>query len=273
MHFLQFISRTIENRDFPRGSQRFEYFTKDNIKISVKLFVAYRINDPKLCMKVLTPDEIDRHIERVTHVDMAAAAQGTNMQTIEQSDMTKIENNSDRVPFSKHIQDMVKVKLSEDMKEIGIELVRLNIESLDILDAEVRKRMNVQSSRLNDMTTKIKEQEAEKEYLQVWAENERTRQFQTTKIMNEQNLAKAENEQAVMIKVAEGKKRAMVIEAEGKKESEDLVGAALKTNRELFELRHHELSATAMSKVGQLIIAPEELQKFFLLKGSNTMMQ
>lgn len=235
--------------------------------------MAYRITDPKLCLTYLTPDDIDRHIERITHVDMASAAQGTNMQAIEQSDMTKIENSSERVPFSKHIQDMVKVKLAEDMREIGLDLVRLNIESLDIIDAMVQKRMNEQSTRLYEMTTKIKEQEAEKEFLKTWAENERTKQTQTTKIKNEQNLAKAENEQAVMIKVAEGKKRAMIIEAEGKKESEDLVGAALKTNRKLFELRHHELSAQAMSKVGQLIIAPEELQKFFLLKGSNTMMQ
>lgn len=168
---------------------------------------------------------------------------------------------------------MVKLKLAEDMKEIGIELVRLNIESLDIVDQEVRRRMNEQSSRLNDMSTKVKEQEAEKDYLAVWAQNERTRQTQQTKIANEQNLAKAENEQLILIKLAEGKKSAMVIEAQGKKESEDLIGAALKTNKELFQLRHHELSAQAMSKVGQLIIAPEELQKFFLLNKGNTMYQ
>lgn len=61
----------------------------------------------------------------------------------------------------------------------------------------------------------------------------------------------------------------MIIEAQGKKESEDLIGRALKDNAELFRLRQHELSAQAMSKVHQLVIAPEELQKFFLMQNSD----
>jgi hypothetical protein len=95
------MSRTIENRDFPKGAQKFEYFTKDNIKISVKLFVAYRVYDPKLCLKSLMPDEIDGHIMRVTHVDMASAAQSTNLQVMQASDQTKVNDEKSRVPFSR----------------------------------------------------------------------------------------------------------------------------------------------------------------------------
>lgn len=124
--------------------------------------MAYRIVDPKLCLQTLDPSEIDRHIERVTHVDMASAAQGTDLMSSNQSEMTKIEDKP-RVPFAKYIQDMVKTKLAEDLKEIGIELMRLNIESLDVVDQEVKRRMNEQSSRLNDMNIKVKEQESEKE--------------------------------------------------------------------------------------------------------------
>lgn len=63
--------------------------------------MAYRVYDPKMCLKSLMPDEIDRHIERITHVDMASAAQSTNLQTIQQSDQTKINDEKSRVPFSK----------------------------------------------------------------------------------------------------------------------------------------------------------------------------
>jgi len=81
------------------------------------LFVAYKIKNPIIALANLNADDIDNHIESVTHVDMAAACQETSLQNMFSSDMSKIPNEDDkientaRVPFVRLWQDKVKSKL------------------------------------------------------------------------------------------------------------------------------------------------------------------
>lgn len=78
---------------------------------------------------------------------MAAAAQETNLQNQQTSTMTNIETKS-RDSFLQNILDFVKKKLAMDLEEIGIELIRLNIESLDIVDKDVNRKIIEQSYKL-----------------------------------------------------------------------------------------------------------------------------
>jgi len=107
------------NKEYPSASsaQYFTYYTKDSVKVSVRLFVAYKIKNPLIALANLNAEEIDHHIESVTHVDMAAACQETSLQNMFSTDMSKIPNEDDksndifRVPFVRLWQDKVKTKL------------------------------------------------------------------------------------------------------------------------------------------------------------------
>jgi regulator of protease activity HflC (stomatin/prohibitin superfamily) len=141
------------NKEYPsaRSEQFFTYYTKDSVKVSVRLFVAYKIKNPLIALANLNAEEIDHHIESVTHVDMAAACQETSLQHMFSTDMTKIPNEDDksenifRVPFVRLWQDKVKTKLYEDLVKYGIELIRLNIEELKISDKAIEKKIGEQA--------------------------------------------------------------------------------------------------------------------------------
>ncbi len=157
--FVTFLKTDLINKNYPTEKEQFTYYTKDSVQVGVKLFVAYRISDPKLAIEKLGPTGIDGHIEHVTHVDMARAGQETSLQGIQSSSDLKIDaaagtssasENDDNPPAYHQIylstwQESVKKQLEKDLKEYGIQLVRLNIEEINILNKDVENEMGKQA--------------------------------------------------------------------------------------------------------------------------------
>ena len=156
--FVTFLKTDLINKNYPTEKEQFTYYTKDSVQVGVKLFVAYRITDPKLAIDKLGPTGIDGHIEHVTHVDMARAGQETSLQGIQSSSDLKIDavqgtsqSENDANPPAYHQiylstwQESVKKQLEKDLKEYGIQLVRLNIEEINILNKDVENEMGKQA--------------------------------------------------------------------------------------------------------------------------------
>ncbi len=103
------------------------------------------------------PTGIDKHIEHVTHEDMARAGQETALQGISLLVILKIdaaastsESANDNPPAYHQIylstwQESVKKQLEKDLKEYGFQLVRLNIEEINILNKDVENEMGKQA--------------------------------------------------------------------------------------------------------------------------------
>lgn len=116
----------------------------------MKLLVAYQIVDPLMALTVLRDEEgILKHIENLAVTDMGKAIQQSSSQeflSFYQTQPKKGEPN----PFTNpnpilHYQDIVKRQLADDLKDYGISLIRLNIETPKIMDPEISKSMEKQS--------------------------------------------------------------------------------------------------------------------------------
>ena len=153
--FVTFLDTNLINKNYPTEKEQFTYYTKDSVQVGVKLFVAYRIIDPKLAIEKLGPTGIDKHIEHVTHEDMARAGQETALGNQSSSDL-KIDaaartsdSANDNPPAYHQIylstwQESVKKQLEKDL-EYGFQLVRLNIEEINILNKDVENEMGKQA--------------------------------------------------------------------------------------------------------------------------------
>lgn len=171
--FDGFMSTNLENLEFPSAEtktrrkdeganqkkQNYDVFnTSDPVEVGVKFFVCYRIKDPSKVLKHLDFKDIKRHIEFVVNTDMGKAIQRTSIQHLLASDQstaglpgyagetlpdTVAEDDVSRKP--RFWQDEVKTQLKSDLDELGIELIRLNIEEATILDEEIKKEMSKQA--------------------------------------------------------------------------------------------------------------------------------
>lgn len=129
-----------------------EFRTSDGLPIGVNLLVVYEIIDPKITLTRLKKDDIINHIENIVVADMGRVIQSCSSSDFQKTsqtvvkDATKVENmaifQSQSAPtFYAHLQDEVKNKLAEDLKDWGIRLVRLNIETPKILDKTIADEM------------------------------------------------------------------------------------------------------------------------------------
>lgn len=129
-----------------------EFRTSDGLPIGVNLLVVYEIFDPTITLTRLKKDDIINHIENIVVADMGRVIQSCNSSDFQKSaqtavkDATKVENqpifqNASAPTFYAHLQDEVKNKLAEDLKDWGIRLVRLNIETPKILDKTIADEM------------------------------------------------------------------------------------------------------------------------------------
>lgn len=240
--FVTFLKTDLINKNYPTEKEHFTYYTKDSVQVAVKLFVAYRIVDPKLAIQKLGPTGIDGHIEHITHVDMARAGQETSLQGIQSSSDLKIDavsetselENDGNPPAYHQIylstwQESVKERLEKDLKEYGIQLVRLNIEEINILNKEIENEMARQAvgvAKANANLVTIN--------LQNKVDLQEARNVAVVKLTNAENN----------IEVAERNKKTTLIDAEAEAEALNRLGKALSDDPNLF-IKFRQIQANA----------------------------
>ncbi|MES2141277.1 MAG: SPFH domain-containing protein [Pseudomonadota bacterium] len=261
--FSTFLSTNLINRHYPSTSRfaQFEYYTKDSVKVGVRLFVAYRIFNPVLALQNLEPTEIDKHIEYVTHVDMAVAGQKTSLQGIQSSD--DLQTNSSRTSdlstsspppdynqvFISVWQDFVKAELTTHLKEYGIELVRLNIEEIKILDKEVEKKISEQSYRVAEANAKLAIVEMERH---IFEQKARTDSVVAEIKANQEagtKLIAAKNQE----EVAQIEKKIKITAAEAETERLKLNAIVFSKNPVMLDLELTKLRTNALKHTDKVI--------------------
>ncbi len=281
--FCDFLSTGIQTLQFPsettkrarRGENarasndeiNYDIFsTRDSLKVGVKLLVAYRISDPEKALRHLndTAGILD-HIENVATVDMGKAIQQCSSQeflcfyqTKPTTPTAQSQNaNIPSAPPLQHFQDIVKDQLSHDLREYGIELVRLNIETPKIMDTDIAKKMSEQSLR----TAEAAAQQAvlQQKYDIETQEAERTakaRDIAQTQV-NGATISQAQ----ARLQAAEIDARAVIVQAEAKQKAAMLEGEIYLKNPALLELA---LLKEKMHGIAQAKILPESFMNRLL---------
>jgi regulator of protease activity HflC (stomatin/prohibitin superfamily) len=276
--FVTFLDTNLINKNYPTEKEQFTYYTKDSVQVGVKLFVAYRIIDPKLAIEKLGPTGIDKHIEHVTHVDMARAGQETSLQGLQSSSDLKIdatagtsESANDNPPAYHQIylstwQESVKKQLEKDLKEYGIQLVRLNIEEINILNKDVENEMGKQAVAVAKANADLAAIEMQKivafKNAQIASE---VAQFQAQQTAAT-NLIEAENSK----KVAELNKEATGINAKAQAEALQLLGDKLAANPDLLKYQITKANCEAIERthIHTLFFADGKNSSLFNNQGS-----
>lgn len=260
-------ARRLENNRASNDEINYDIFsTRDSLKVGVKLLVAYRIADPEKALRHLndTAGILD-HIENVATVDMGKAIQQCSSQEFlcfyqtKPTASTPLSQNVNipSAPPIQHFQDIVKDQLSQDLKEYGIELVRLNIETPKIMDTDIAKKMSEQSLR----TAEAAAQQAvlQQKYDIETQEAERTAKAREI-AQSQVNNATISQAQA-RLQAAEIDARAVIVQAEAKQKAAMLEGEIYLKNPALLELA---LLKEKMHGIAQAKILPESFMNRLL---------
>jgi regulator of protease activity HflC (stomatin/prohibitin superfamily) len=273
--FVSFLSTAVQNLEFPSAETKsrrlkdnpkattdeltYELFTtRDSLKVGVKLYVAYSIVDAMLALtKLRDLKGILDHIESCATVDMGMAIQQCTSQEFLNSYQTKPAKNES--PYYKDlqsvmmtpsqdepqsIQDKVKKKLSKDLADFGIELVRLNFETPKMMDLDIAKKMSEQSLR----TAEASSQEAVLEQNFRIAARKAEQEATTRRIAQDQlNQAKISQAQAEL-DAAKLSAEASLIKADADKKSAVLRGQQYTENPKLFELEMYKIQMENLAK-------------------------
>lgn len=295
-----------------------EFRTSDGLPIGVNLLVVYEIFDPKITLTRLKKDDIINHIENIVVADMGRVIQSCSSSDFQKTsqttakDATKLENNAifqtqSTPTFYAHLQDEVKNKLADDLKDWGIRLVRLNIETPKILDKTIADEMSknslVTAKTRADASTlgldyTIKQQRANQEAEKKRIEMERERE---NKILQAEGDAKSVTIGAqAALDAARLRAEAEKIDYENKIRKEQLTNetavkriqmeneaslkkqqmeydmkikfleqsAALYTNNEPFrQMEISKAQALALGGIATSVITPEIAQNWFATQG------
>ncbi|MBV8801984.1 MAG: hypothetical protein JO131_03280 [Gammaproteobacteria bacterium] len=178
-----FLNTGIQTLEFPSASAREKkmredkaaspdqinyetYQTRDGLGVGVKILVAYRISNPTTALSQLTSHTgIVSHIEGLTTTDMGKTIQQLSSIDFLSSNQTKINTkdqeskiSSNSLPFPsapvpQNYADTAAEQLARDLKEYGIELIRLNVQEFKILDKEIQSKMSAQELATTNAST------------------------------------------------------------------------------------------------------------------------
>lgn len=227
--FLQTVAQTLvfpseetqekRRRENPKDLEgiKYEKFrTSDGLDVGVNLLVVYEIIEPEKTLARLKKDEIIKHIENIVVADMGRVIQSCNSADFQKSNQTSVKdptkpdfntpmfNQHGSPTFYAHLQDEVKNKLAEDLIDWGIRLVRLNIETPEILDKKIASEMSQ-----NALETAKKRAEASNLDIEFMIKQQHANQEA------EKKRIEMERERQNSIVDAEGKAQAKAIEAQG----------------------------------------------------------
>jgi len=156
------------------------------------------------------------------------------------------------------IQDNVRHNLAKDLEDYGIELVRLNIESIKVLDEDIARKLAGQSITSAEYTTKqatlVKEYDIKTTEARLRAETD--------------NIAVVQSNQAI-ISLAQAKldsarieAEALLIAANARRKVEEIQGSIYTQYPLLFDLEISKIKAGALSKA-TIYLTPKDMGNFF----------
>lgn len=302
-------TKALRRKERPGDLDYIEYEamrTIDGLPIGIKLLVIYSIVDPVKTLSMLNKDQIESHIENIVVADMSMVIQRCSSSDFQNTDMTrtmphirdKIMNTTsshcepsapNNTEFIRYLQDSVKNKLSEDFKDYGIDLVRVNIETPKILDKAIANKMaefslltasaNSKVSTI-DQTYNIAKKEAEQLAIQneIKQNQENQNKINVAKTSLEAakqdaaiNEVKQNQENQNKVNAAKAELEAAKLKAEAKKitaTADSLANIAIDEARaklfeeypKLFEYEMAKLQSIATSNIKTTVISPEIAQ-------------
>lgn len=267
--FDGFMSTNFENLEFPSKETRIKrreegrqdltqyydkFYTADRVEVGVKFFVCYQIEDPKKVLAHLNLKDIQTHIEGVVNTDMGRAIQRTSSQHLLSSDLSKTRPPMDyqsgdglAPPITEEHtfwQDAVKTKLTEDLAEYGIKLVRLNIEEAKILNSDLENQMAEQAKTVAQAEAKL----AALETITTVQQKE-AQLAQTVKLKEQETSAKLMRQKAeAELSAAEINARRTQVDSEAEARATKVKGEVLGSSPEMFQLQMAEQFAAAVQK-------------------------
>jgi regulator of protease activity HflC (stomatin/prohibitin superfamily) len=252
-------------KDDPRSSadeRNLKVFqTRDSLRIGVVLVVAFQIRDPEIAITKLGKDGILPHIENIAFADMGRAIQLSTLQEVMHSSSHHKKNTSNQED-DEHtitaIQDHVRQSLVHDLADYGIELVRMNIETLKVLDEEIAKKLAGHSVISAEFTTKqatlVKEYDIKTTEARLRADTDNIQLQQKNQAIVAQAQAKLDS--------AQREAEALLIGAEARRKAEEMRGQLFTTYPQLFELEMAKIKADAL-KNATIYVSPQEMANFF----------
>lgn len=278
--FGGFLSLNLVNLEFPsaatktkrRADQRSatdqyydKFYTEDRVEVGVRFFVCYRITNPAKLLEHLSLDEVQAHIEGVVNTDMGRAIQRTSSQHLLSSDLSKTRLPETYASLSADLpavteshqfwQDEVKTKLTEDLSEYGIQLVRLNIEEAKIIDKDLEAQMASQAKTVAEAEAKLAALATIKQVQERELALSREQALTQAEISQQTRLIGQDTDLQMMQKAAEAELHAARIhaqrtEVDSSAEADAITrrGKALKDCPEMFKLQVAEQYAGALQK-------------------------
>jgi len=228
--------------------------TRDSLRVGVVIVVAFKITDPEVAITKLGKDGILPHIENIAFADMGKAIQANSAQEVLFSSQSRINQQEASVT----IQDSVRKNLAKDLEEYGIELLRLNIETLKVLDEEIAKKLSGQSVTSAEYTTKqatlVKEYDIKTTEARLRAETENI-------AVQQRNQAIIADAQAKLDK-AKREADALLIAAEAQRKASEFQGELFQKFPALYELEMAKIKAEAIKRA-TIYITPQDMGNFF----------
>lgn len=152
----------------------------------------------------------------------------------------------------------MKQNLANDLEDDGIELTRLNIETIKVLDEEIAKKLAGQSVTSAEFTTKqatlVKEYDIKTTEARLRAETD--------------NIALQQQNQAIILQAqakldaAKREAEASLIAAEAQRKAAELKGELYQKYPQLLELELTRIKAEAL-KGATIYITPQDMGGFF----------
>ncbi|KAM9963314.1 hypothetical protein ACTFIW_006542 [Dictyostelium discoideum] len=229
--------------------------TRDSLRVGVVLVVAFRIVDPQIALTKLGKEGIINHIENISFADMGKAIQLSTLQEIMYFNDTKPSATIDE--STQTIQDRVKAHLAKDLYEYGIELARLQIETIKVLDTEIAKKLAGQSVTSAEFTTKqatlVKEYDIKTTEARLKAETDNIALEQKGKAIIAEAQAKLES--------AKKQAEALLVTANAQKKVQEMQGELYCKFPILAEIELAKIKSEAL-KSSTLYITPQDAGNF-----------
>lgn len=235
--------------------------TRDSLRVGVVLVVAFKITNPELAITKLGKDGILPHIENVSFADMGKAIQLSTLQEVMYFTQNKpgVHNHGEEgsAESGQTIQDRVKSHLALDLADYGIELSRLQIENMKVLDTEIAKQLAGQSVTSAEFTTKqatlVKEYDIRTTEARMKAETD--------------NIALMQRNQAIIagaqakLDAAQREADAVLIAADAERKAAALRGHLYRKYPALLELERAKLKAAAL-RGATLVLSQDQLDQY-----------
>ncbi|EFA82573.1 hypothetical protein PPL_04262 [Heterostelium album PN500] len=231
--------------------------TRDSLRVGVVLIVAFKIVDPELAVTKLGKEGILPHIENVSFADMGKAIQLSTLQEVMYFNNTKPGAANAEETQLQTIQDRVKTNLAKDLSEYGIELARLQIETMKVLDEEIAKKLAGQSVTTAEYTTKqatlVKEYDIKTTEAKLKAETDNIALVQKNNAIIAEAQAKLQS--------AQREAEALLIAADAARKAQEMKGELYSKYPQLLELKMAKIKAKALNSA-TIYITPDNVGNF-----------